>query len=102
MIFATGPLTGTGAPGSGSIEVCFKELKENVIEALESIAGIESVLENKAGTDYSLFTELNIKELIEKIENEIGKDSIQEIKQIDSKMEQFFRYKLIEVPEIEE
>ena len=93
----------TQLPGKGrSIEVCFKELKENVIEALESIDGIENVLENKAGTDYSLFTELNLKELIEKIENEIGKDSIQEIKQIDSKMEQFFRYKLIEVPEIEE
>jgi ABC-2 type transport system ATP-binding protein len=90
-------------PGKGrSIEVCFKELKENIIETLESIDGIESVLENKVGTDYSLFTELNLKELIEKIENEIGKDSIQEIKQIDSKMEQFFRYKLIEVPEIEE
>ena len=90
-------------PGKGrSIEVCFKELKENLIETLESIDGIESVLENKAGTDYSLFTELNLKELIEKIENEIGKDSIQEIKQIDSKMEQFFRCKLIEVPEIEE
>jgi len=90
-------------PGKGrSIEICFKELKENLTETLESIDGIESVLENKAGTDYSLFTELNLKELIEKIENEIGKDSIQEIKQIDSKMEQFFRYKLIEVPEIEE
>ena len=24
LLFATGPLTGTGAPGSGSIEVCFK------------------------------------------------------------------------------
>ncbi len=90
-------------PGKGrSVEVCFTELKENVIETLESIDGIENVLENKAGTDYSLFTELNVKELIEKIENEIGKDSIQEIKQIDSKMEQFFRYKLIEVPKIEE
>jgi len=90
-------------PGKGrSIEVCFKEINENLIETLESIDGIESVLENKAGTDYSLFTELNLKKLIEKIENKIGKDSIQEIKQIDSKMEQFFRYKLIEVPEIEE
>jgi len=90
-------------PGKGrSIEVCFKEIKENVIETLESIDGIDSVLENKAGTDYSLFTELNMKELVEKIENEIGKDSIQEIKQIDSKMEQFFRCRLIEVPAIEE
>lgn len=24
LVFATGPLTGTGAPGSGSVEVCFK------------------------------------------------------------------------------
>jgi len=90
-------------PGKGrSVELSFKELKENVIETLESIDGIDSVLENKAGTDFSLFTELNVKELIEKIESETGKDSIREIKQIDSKMEQFFRYKLIEVPEIEE
>ena len=90
-------------PGKGrSIELCFREIKENAIQRLEAIDGIESVLENKVGTDYSLFTNLNVNDLINKIENEVGNDSIKEIKQIDSKMEQFFRYKLIEVPKIEE
>jgi len=88
-------------PGKGrSIELCFREIKENAIQKLEAIGGIDSVLENKVGTDYSLFTNLNLNDLINKIENEVGKNSIKEIKQIDSKMEQFFRYKTIEVPEI--
>jgi hypothetical protein len=43
-----------------------------------------------------------VKDLLEKIENEIGRGSIKHIKQIDSKMEQLFRYKLIGVPKIEE
>ncbi|MFX0074339.1 MAG: ATP-binding cassette domain-containing protein [Candidatus Hermodarchaeota archaeon] len=90
-------------PGKGrSIEISFKEFKENAIQRLEAIQGIESVLENKVGTDYSLLTNLNVNDLINRIEIEVGKDSIKEIKQIDSKMEQFFRYKLIEVPKIEE
>jgi len=90
-------------PGKGrSIDITFKEIKENVIKRLESIAGIEKVLENKAGFDYSLFTDLNINDLHEKIEGEIGIGSIQKVKQIDSKMEQFFRYKAMEVPKIEE
>ena len=90
-------------PGKGrSIEICFTEIKKNVIQRLEAIEGIDSVLENKVGTDYSLFTNLNVNDLISKIENEVGKDVIKELKQIDSKMEQFFRYKLIEVPKIEE
>ena len=80
----------------------FDEIKENVVQKLEAIDGIESVLENKAGTDYSLLTNLNVNDLVEKIENETGKGSIIEIKQIDSKMEQLFRYKLIEVPKVEE
>ena len=86
-------------PGKGrSIEIVFTDIKENMIERLEMIEGIEKVLENKAGTDFSIFTNLNIDNLIEKIEEETGKDSIQEIKQIDSKMEQYFRYKAMEVP----
>ena len=90
-------------PGKGrSIEVCFNEIKEKAIHRLETIEGIDSVLENKVGTDYSIFTNLNVNELTIKIENEVGINTIKDIKQIDSKMEQFFRYKLIEVPEIEE
>jgi ABC-2 type transport system ATP-binding protein len=90
-------------PGKGrSIEVNFKEIKENVVQKLESIEGIESVLENKTGTDYSLLTSLNVNDLIIKIEKKIGEGSLKDIKQIDSKMEQLFRFKLIGVPKIEE
>jgi len=90
-------------PGKGrSIELSFNTIQENIVQRLVSIDGIENVLENKAGTDYSIFTNLNVESLVIKIENEVGKDTIQELKQVDSKMEQFFRYKLIEVPEIEE
>jgi len=93
----------TQLPGKGrSIELSFNTIQENVVKRLESIDGIENVLENKAGTEYSIFTNLSVEFLIVKIENEISKDAIQDLKQIDSKMEQFFRYKLIEVPKIEE
>lgn len=90
-------------PGKGrAIEISFNEIKENAIDRLESIEGIEKVLETKAGTDFSLFTDLNISNLHEKIEGEMGIGSIQNMKQTDSKMEQFFRYKAMEVPKIEE
>ncbi|MFX1314463.1 MAG: prenyltransferase/squalene oxidase repeat-containing protein [Promethearchaeota archaeon] len=90
-------------PGKGrSIEITFREPKENVIARLERIEGIEKVLENKANINFSIFTNLNIDRLIEKIEGEMGKDSIQELNQIDSKMEQYFRYKAMEVPKVEE
>ncbi|MFX1567608.1 MAG: prenyltransferase/squalene oxidase repeat-containing protein [Promethearchaeota archaeon] len=90
-------------PGKGrSIEITFKKIRKNVISRLESIEGIDKVLENKVGTEYSVFTDLNIDNLIKEIEGEIGENSILEIKQIDSKMEQYFRYKAMEVPKVEE
>ncbi|MFX1371608.1 MAG: prenyltransferase/squalene oxidase repeat-containing protein [Promethearchaeota archaeon] len=90
-------------PGKGrSIEVEFTNIKENVINKLEGIEGIDKVLENKVGTNYSIFTNLNIDMLVEKIEEEMGKESIKEVKQIDSKMEQYFRYKAMEVPKVNE
>jgi ABC-2 type transport system ATP-binding protein len=93
----------TELPGKGrSIQVSFNEIKPNVINTLESVDGIEKVLEDKAGTDYSIFTNLNINDLFEKIEGEFGIGSIKRIKQTDSRMEQYFRYKAMEVPKIEE
>lgn len=90
-------------PGKGrSIEISFTDVKENAIARLELIEGIEKVLENKVGTSFSIFTNLNIDRLIKKIEEEMGKNSIQEVKQIDSKMEQYFRYKAMELPKVEE
>ena len=90
-------------PGKGrSIEIEFKRMKENVISRLESIEGVEKVLENKVGTDYSIFTNLNLDNLIKDIKKEMGSRSIKGIKQVDSKMEQYFRYKAMEVPKGEE
>ncbi|MHA1671512.1 MAG: prenyltransferase/squalene oxidase repeat-containing protein, partial [Promethearchaeota archaeon] len=92
----------TQLPGKGrSIDIVFKEVIQEAIEQLESIDGIDKVLENKAGTDFSLFTELNIKKLTEKIEKIFGGFVIQQVKQTDARMEQFFRYKAMEVPTIE-
>ena len=90
-------------PGKGrSIEITFKEVIHEAIEKLEAIDGIDKVLENKAGTDFSLFTELNIKKLTEGVEKIFGGFIIQQIKQTDARMEQYFRYKAMEVPTIEE
>ncbi|MFX1557578.1 MAG: prenyltransferase/squalene oxidase repeat-containing protein [Promethearchaeota archaeon] len=93
----------TELPGKGrSIQVIFKEFKTDVINTLESIQGVEKVLEDKAGTDYSIFTNLNINDLFEKIEGEYGIGSIEKLKQTDSRMEQYFRFKAMEVPKVEE
>jgi ABC-2 type transport system ATP-binding protein len=90
-------------PGKGrSIEITFKKVIMDAIEKLEAIEGIDKALENKAGTDFSLFTELNIKNLKEELERTFGGSVVQEIKQTDARMEQFFRYKAMEVPTIEE
>jgi len=90
-------------PGKGrSIEISFDDVKEDAIKRLESLSGIEKVLENKAGTDFSVFSNLNLKKLQEIIEEEMGEHSIVKIKQSDSKMEQYFRYKAMEVPTVEE
>jgi ABC-2 type transport system ATP-binding protein len=89
-------------PGGGrSIEVFFYDPQEDTVERLESIKGIEKALENKVGTDYIILSNLTKIQLREKIEAEFGKNSILGINQSDSKMEEYFRYKAMEVPKIE-
>lgn len=90
-------------PGKGrSIEISFDKVKEDAIRRLESLLGIEKVLENKAGTDFSVFSNLNLSKLQDIIEEEMGENSILSIKQSDSRMEQYFRFKAMEVPTVEE
>ncbi len=87
-------------PGKGrTINLVFKEIQDNPIERLESIEDIDKALETKAGTNYSLYSDLTLNEIIDKIENEFGIDSIQETNQSDSRMEEYFRYRAMEVPE---
>lgn len=89
-------------PGSGRvIELIFKDVHENSIQKLESIEGVEKALENKVGFSYVLLTDLNLREIKIKIENEFGTDSISELKQSDVKMEEYFRYKALKIKEME-
>ena len=59
------------------------------------------VLENKAGLEFSILSNLRLMEIRSKIELEFGLLSILELKQSESKMEQYFRYKAMEIPKEE-
>ena len=89
-------------PGKGrSIDIIFENNISEAIEKLQKIEGIEKVLENKAGTEFSLFTGISLGALTKKIEDVITESKIKQITQSDARMEQFFRYKSMEVPKIE-
>jgi len=89
-------------PGKGrTIDLSFKDVQENAVERLESIEGIDKALENKVGTDFSILTDLNTRTLVDRIEIEFGFDAIESVKQRDSRMEEYFRYRAMEVPVIE-
>ena len=88
-------------PGKGrKIELSFNEVKENATERLESIEGIDKALETKAGTDFSIFSDIDLNTLIEQIKIEFP-NSIPQVIQSDSQMEDLFRYRAMEVPKIE-
>ncbi len=91
----------TQLPGRGrKIELYFNEIKEEAIKRLESIDGVETVLERKAGTDFLLFTDLDLNSLFEKIKQEFPK-SIPQMIQSDCQMEDLFRILALKVPVIE-
>lgn len=91
----------TQLPGRGrKIELYFNDIKEKPIKRLKSIDGIEMVLERKAGTDFLLFTDLDLNTLFEKIKQEFPK-SIPQMIQSDCQMEDLFRILALKVPEIE-
>ncbi len=88
-------------PGKGrTIELSFNDLYENGVQRLESIIGIEKALENKVGKDFIILTDLNLNETKNRIEMEFGKNSISELKQSDAKMEEYFRYKALEIQDL--
>ena len=91
----------TQLPGKGrKIELYFNDVKENATERLESIEGIDKALETKAGTDFSIFSDIDLNTLIEQIKIEFS-NSIPQVMQSDSQMEDLFRYRAMEVPKIE-
>jgi len=90
-------------PGKGrTISLIFKEVQENPVKRLEAIDGIDKALENKAGIEFGVLSNINIYSLQRKIEIEFGLKSIQSFKQSESQMEEYFRFKAMEVPKIDE
>lgn len=86
-------------PGDGrTIELSFKTFQKKATQRLENIDGIERVLENKTGTDFSLYSDLNLEKIRSNIENEFGSDTIIRIGQTEARMEQYFRYKAMVIP----
>ncbi len=89
-------------PGGGrSLELFFYDPQDDAIERLEAIEGIKKALENKVGTDYIILSNLPKIKLRKEVGEEFGDNSILGINQSDSKMEEYFRYKAMEVPKIE-
>lgn len=91
-------------PGRGrTIQIEFKDIQTEAVKKLEKIDGIDKALEIKLGTDYSIYSDLSLSEIKERIgTNEaFGQNSIVNIYQQDSKMEELFRYRAMEVPKIE-
>lgn len=89
-------------PGKGrAVSITFKDIQIDAINRLESIKEIEKSLEMKVGTDYTIYSDNNLKDLAHKITDVFGEGCIHSIKQSDAKMEEYFRYKSMEVPDID-
>jgi len=90
-------------PGKGrTISLIFKEAQEDAVNRLEALDGIDKALENKADIEFSVLSNINIYSLQRKIEIEFGLNAIQSFKQSESQMEEYFRFKAMEVPKIDE
>ncbi|MHA1338372.1 MAG: prenyltransferase/squalene oxidase repeat-containing protein [Promethearchaeota archaeon] len=89
-------------PGHGrTIQLEFKKVQEDANQRLENIPDVDKALELRVGSLYSIYTDLSLSELKERIEKEFGKESILNLLQQDAKMEDLFRYRAMEVPTIE-
>jgi ABC-2 type transport system ATP-binding protein len=90
-------------PGNGrSIELSFIKPQNDALTRLENLNGIDKALENRAGTDFTLLSGLNLTEIKKNIKDEFGEGMMNTLQQTDSKMESLFRYKAMEVPKIDE
>ncbi len=87
-------------PGKGrTIQLTFKQIQQNALEKLNNIEGIAKALEDKAGTDYSIFTDLTLNQVEEKIKPIFSEGVLKKITQSESRMEEYFRYRTIEIEE---
>ena len=89
-------------PGGGrTIQLEFDSVQEDVIKRIEKFAEIDKVLEIKAGINFSIYSDSSMLKVKELIKNEFTGCNNIKIFQNDSKMEELFRYRAMEVPKIE-
>jgi len=85
-------------PGGGrAIEIKYAEQVENALTKFGKITAIDKVLEKNLGKEFVIFTELNTFQLKMEISKEIPEIETAEITQVDARMEDFFRYRFLEV-----
>ena len=89
-------------PGKGrAIHLNFHEIQQEGVEKLEQIEGVEKALEIEVGQHFALYSNDNLLFLEAKISNVFGGGSIESLVQTDAKMEEYFRYRAMEVPDID-
>jgi ABC-2 type transport system ATP-binding protein len=85
-------------PGGGrAIEIIFEKQIENAVQKLSTIPNVDKVLEKNLGKEFVIFTEMNSQQLKTEIQTKIPEAIIAEISQTDARMEDFFRYRFLEV-----
>ncbi|MHA1684054.1 MAG: prenyltransferase/squalene oxidase repeat-containing protein [Promethearchaeota archaeon] len=85
-------------PGKGrSIDLRFTTRQDSAIDRLSALRGVDKVLEKKDGEYFTIFTERSIVDIGGLIESEFGTGNILSMTQEDVEMEDYFRYRALEV-----
>lgn len=85
-------------PGRGrAIDLTLKQYDEEAFKKLKGVKQFEMVLEKRAGLKYLVFTDLDLNEAYSYLKNALGEANIEGITQTDTKMEDYFRYRMLEV-----
>ena len=85
-------------PGAGrAIEMKFRTEINGAAHTLMTIPDVDKVLERNLGQEFVIFSNLTIAELQNRVEQTIPEATIDYIGQTDARMEDFFRYRFLEV-----
>ncbi len=85
-------------PGRGrAIDLTLKQFDDGAFKKLKEIKQFEMVLEKRAGLKYLVFTDLDLNEAYTHLKATLGDENLEGISQTDTKMEDYFRYRMLEV-----
>ncbi len=83
-------------PGRGrAIDLTLKRFEEDAFKKLKEVKQFEMVLEKRAGLKYLVFTDLDLNDAYIHLKNVLGEDHIEAISQTETKMEDYFRYRML-------